>query len=467
MEKTKSESRHDWDFAPDAFLEEQTPEEAPGSMEHVPTEIKELLEEKQEFLDRRINAVMARAQELSMGPSHKSRLQRIIEKIKKIAKAGIRATAGVSALSFALIAYDHELTRWSVSHEEDPQTSRLKYEHEDPETTHVINVLSGKERLTDEEELALVKESLTLNDAFPYLVANGIWERSSDELMQADKGTIISLLKRLDQWEHKNAQREFVEKSDEQYFVDHFTLEPGIEDHLVYETLWRLMEKAGNPKLRLSLSAGLFKKYGTGHYDPITNTVYITPQNNRGAIQTMIAELSHGKQFNERPYYTSLIGIRDFILVAKNSVTNLESLGESYDRLYNERGALEYYAHEEIEPVFTKEYEENTKEGPFAKRTEEQRKQFLEARLQFEKDKRGEQDAIWDEQYKEEAELFRKRDREYRNTRPLGSTREFDKIREIADRYDVLLDEVRARAKKGFDELDKKYSELKAQKGFI
>jgi hypothetical protein len=245
-------------------------EMGPDNIEFALDRVQESLDKRWAALDQRVSSIQAEAQKTLDSPEQKSRKRKIFDKTMRISRAGLRATAGVSVLFFAFLAADHALTRWNVEQEQDPQTSRLKYKHQDPETTHIINVLSGQEQLSEEEELKLIKGHLTHDSFFPFVVASGAWQGSKEELAQADSTTIIAVLKSLKQHEHSESKP--TEKTDEEYLKDYFTLEPGIEDDLVYKTLWELMEKAGNPKIRLGMGTG-FLKHANGNYNSITNTI--------------------------------------------------------------------------------------------------------------------------------------------------------------------------------------------------
>jgi hypothetical protein len=116
---------------------------------------------------------------------------------------------------------------------------------------------------------------------------------------------------------------------------------------------------------------------------------------------------------------------------------------------------------EGIEAEFTREFEQQTDKGPIAQRAEQRKKDRLAERVQLENDKKEEQKKLWDKQAAAENKLFQERDMKFRKTKSI------DEIRKIADRYDILIEEIKKNTEAEFDELDKKYSELKAKKGFM
>ncbi len=318
------------------------------------------LESIQAGLEKKAEAVIKLAeQNFATNPS---KLRKLSLMAKQIALRGFKVTAGAAVLFGAFVTADNKLTRWEVSAEKDPQTSHLQYKHEDSKTTHIIKVLSGKEKFDEHEEQLLIKDILCEDHTFPFLQQQGFWEGSKDDLQNASEQQISDILKKLHEFRQKGSISESAETVDGEALQENFlTIEPGVEDDLVYESLWKLMEECGNPKIRIVSSSEYLVKGSSGTYNPISNTVYVEPTGD--IVKILLAELAHGKQFHERPYYYSLIGLRDFIK-AGSSPFLLRNMDEAYGDLYTTPGSIEYDAHTVKEEELSQGFYYETKDGP-------------------------------------------------------------------------------------------------------
>jgi hypothetical protein len=275
------------------------------------------------------------------------------EGIKKIAQVFSFATLLTSA---AIIA-DHELTRYKITSTVE-KNGKISYSHEDPETTHVINVLAGKEKLHDIEKKSILIDYLERRLDLPFfqnhpkyhdLNKKGLLGMSLDELMKI-KQELMDFFK----------------------YIEPINIDPGPQnfDPELYDVLWKLSKECGSPKVNFKLldKKSIFGFYGTGNnfYDPLTNTIFINIGDNESTIDAYLSELSHGKQFNEKPVTSNLLSARDLLKSIKDGVLDKGnfvtpkvdtivrridiSIQNKYNSLYDDPETVEYEAHKIIEP---------------------------------------------------------------------------------------------------------------------
>jgi hypothetical protein len=133
-------------------------------------------------------------------------------------------------------------------------------------------------------------------------------------------------------------------------------------DPEVYAALWRLEQETGNPRIKFSTQGFESPRdHGRSHYSEVTNSVTLTLGNVSDMISDEIAELSHSKQINDAPLSSELKKERDFLKTLFRSFASGSTLDESYDRFtYKEPGSFENEAHEIIQPLLEKKFQEMT-----------------------------------------------------------------------------------------------------------
>lgn len=230
----------------------------------------------------------------------------------------------------------------------------VEYEHEDAQTTHILNVIAGKESFTDHEVQQITsayirKQSKILN---PELAANE--DMSEQELAE--------MYEQLAKKEHINDPTFYA--LDRNYWKSKPMIKEKLSDQFgadfdqkLYQTLWQILEEAGNPKIRL-----VFEKTQPrerANYSAEENTMYLYPEDLDGLGQ-FIAESSHGKQFQEHPHYnTHRRFLDDVIVLAKGLLTNKDYRSTYDETLYELPGSIEHEAHSVIEPTLRKKIPES------------------------------------------------------------------------------------------------------------
>lgn len=292
----------------------------------------------------------------NLQPKHKEQLR---DMLKRSLKKMFRIFTFATALTGAAGVADYTLTRYKV----EPKSSNggeITYAHQDQGTTHIINVLAGKEKMTDADKKEIYIDYLV--DALRELHKEGNYEGMS-------RGDFDNMsLDELDQ-----AATEFMAvQQDSRKLIPELNAEAY--DPELYKALWKLEQECGNPKVKFRLGSkkNFFSLYNTGRnfYNPYTNTVFLNVGDNEETVDNYVAELSHGKQFGENPVSSNLSAVKGILKAVKNGVfeeqttpdqteTNQKygSIDSNYETLYDEPGTLEYEAHKVIEPKLRAELE--------------------------------------------------------------------------------------------------------------
>lgn len=298
----------------------------------------------------------------SFSAEHKEKLR---DKLKRSIKKMFRIFSFAAALTGAAGMADYTLTRYKVE-QKTGANGGVVYIHQDQETTHIINILSGKEQLSNFDKKDILLDYLT--DELKSFHEDGQYEAISQ-----------SGLEKMSFSELEEIAREFMHVRG---FVRHLFTDsnPGIEtfDQELYNALWKLEKECGNPKVRFRLGS---KKSILNLHDPdrsfyqsFTNTIFIDMGENETAIEYYISELSHGKQFDQNPVSSYVMGVKDVLKTIKGALVNRENLDSSYGNLYDQSGTLEYQAHKELQPKLETELESLTPIRT-AQKGEEHRKQ--------------------------------------------------------------------------------------------
>jgi len=138
----------------------------------------------------------------------------------------------------------------------------------------------------------------------------------------------------------------------------------------LYDAVWTMQFKHGNPKIDLSYQYSSNMKEGKrAYYTPSKNKMYlgVSPRDaSIVALESWLAELSHSEQYSTKPQITKFRGLIDDLRIMYKTVVSKDLAEKSYDSyydeiLYNLPGTVEYEAHKEIEPKLTEELFERLK----------------------------------------------------------------------------------------------------------
>ena len=275
----------------------------------------------------------------------KSLAKALYDRTKRLAKR----MAQIGALITLGLAANHEYTHREKVVQEQNEKGEAVFRHPDPETTHILNYLSGKETISASEQLTFLKEALKVgsrNEGFK--LPDNIDAMSTLELHDYAKQNLAHIL----------GGKDFEESWSGSQVVLSETYE--FDPHM-YKAIWDVEQQAGAPRIRW-----LMKDQGRGlkrfslmggvhpsHYDPLTNTVYIFVLSS--PIDDFAKEMPHAQQFSQNPVGSYLKGTEEFLRIVQKGVLQLKSPIDAQNEEYSIPGSLEYEAHKIIEPQLREE----------------------------------------------------------------------------------------------------------------
>lgn len=281
-------------------------------------------------------------------PEKKKKLERVLRKF-------LRMTRNIAFAGSVLAVANHERTHDDLNVE--TVGSEKVYTHPDAQTTHILNVLAGKESMTEGDLLIQIRNILAHKaDEKGVKFDKSPNEMSIDELDAA----FTSLGGGNKPGEMKaglEAQMAHVQEKSEYLRAE------GKEKE-IYELIWKMEEECGNPRIRFAAEAIGFTPFksfeGNSHYDPVNNVVYMSInrlwENMTSHQDSFFGEMAHAKQFNDDQISSYLNQISDFVRVFKAGGFDMNKLSESYHDLYATPGAVEHEAHAVLEPYLRDKY---------------------------------------------------------------------------------------------------------------
>jgi len=329
-------------------------------------------------------------------PELRERALSLRDRAKKLQKQmlGIARIIGIgAAIALAADAADYESTRYTVSEHADGHGEAV-FEHEDQETTRIIDYFSGKGALPEADRRAMeIKDIKRMGDINKVDLPENLNDFSEDQLSELwdnIEGSLYDKYKLLRRYYTKGQLKKIVPA---QYAYN----------AEFYKALWAIERETGNPKIRFEdfseenkFEVLLKMNPGRAHYDGGTNTMYINypaytfqfaneeglPNPDSNIAEDFISETAHGKQWNNKPLRYDLLTIRDIALVVYRAMMDKKALNETYEKtLYDKPGTIEYEAHRQIQPELEKKLDEYKKERAVEreKEGEESRKRALES----------------------------------------------------------------------------------------
>jgi len=266
------------------------------------------------------------------------------EKIFVAAKRGLKALKLTSLLLLVGLGADFTtapMFRTDVT--KLMESGKIVYKHPDRETTSIIDYIAGKSDLPEDikKDLLLyyVKTFYSGNNLkLPNNLKNFNYDELADFYISSLNQNIKFGLKI-----NSEAKKTFFEK-------------PRFGEKL-YEYLWEVESRGGNPKIRWTTQASkaetlLITNYSTPFYFAPTNTLFIDPPTTFEDFQTQssfFAESAHAIQRKNSVLKFDFKVLDAVFRTVYNSAKNKKSLTDEYDNLYKKPGSLEYEAHEEIE----------------------------------------------------------------------------------------------------------------------
>lgn len=240
---------------------------------------------------------------------------------------------------------NHKSTRYQVR-KKTLSDGKVVFEHEDRETTEILNYLSGKGVLSRKMKIKIVAREVS-----NYLLLVGEKTPGDLETNEAKlKEKCLALYWCLGVV--KQAQPGQKSASD---WLDNVA-SPRMADEDLYQSIWLIEGIAGNPKLRWTTSFERHAPESVGYYSS-RNTIYIDPPSVYGLpdFWQFVSEAAHGKQYHKKPMRSEWLSKRDHLRMWAAALMAGSDYGKIYDCvLYDKPGTLEYEAHKIIEPELQK-----------------------------------------------------------------------------------------------------------------
>lgn len=264
------------------------------------------------------------------------------EKMKERLAKYARRIFGITSLAALALTINHVAT-----HDNDIEKisdgKKTEYIHSDEETNVVLNFITGKEDLTYKQKENIIKTKVK------YAAQDAI------EGYDIDNMTLDEMDEKIFTTNGIGMRDEYGEK-----WVDSIFANPPKINKEQYDAIWEILEETGKPNVHWDLKS----KEARAHYDPLTHTIYVTPilfgENRNFLEREYLAELSHSKQFSEKP-------IASYLKVVKSGFNMLGKFilrggSDSFESIqmeeYGEEGSLEHEAHAKIETKLKKKFED-------------------------------------------------------------------------------------------------------------
>lgn len=235
------------------------------------------------------------------------------------------------------------------------------YGHSDPETDAILNFLTGKSDFSPEQKLIFYRR----------------WEESVSKFLSNE---LV---------EEKALYEQLINMSDDE-FVEYYKknndgIDPRYDDFIPlyeyefditrYNAMWELHRKNSNPTINFfTAEPDVLSSKGE-----VVRTHYLSSQNKimidfndtffkETFLDAWIAELSHAKQYQDKPLTSKLKHLIEIVgLLKENSLqiigkelsvsknplqesANMEDMSTLYDKSYKEKNTIEYEAHTILQP---------------------------------------------------------------------------------------------------------------------
>lgn len=263
------------------------------------------------------------------------------EKHKAPEKRRARLLLAALAAITASVEAGHHLTRYKV-YENTNEKGEITYEHEDRETTRILNYIAGREHMTDEDRVVLFRDTLRriLENTHKPVPAN-IHQMNREEVIEALVKALRdeSPVARISDAEQRRAMNSLFEDVFPNYTYN----------SRLYSNLWRLEERVGAPRVRWMLNRYQGRD---GRYDPVTNTIHIIIDPSPGQttpnpdLSNFVAESSHSEQWNDNYWYYYGRSIYDFAVTILNAARTGQPYDAAQEEEYRTPGTVEHDAHQ-------------------------------------------------------------------------------------------------------------------------
>jgi len=219
-----------------------------------------------------------------------------------------------------------------------------QFSHPDSQTTHIINFIAGKEKVSPDDERGFWIEYIEY-----YCLSKNI--PLPENYKKLGKEELIKKVESLGPGIFTFYDTKNLESAKEKMPTDHTKF-----DRYTYEKIWKIAEECGSPRVQWGT-----RKYSTSHslenrssYDVFTDTISIDPTAGKNLQEHLLAEYAHACQANNNSVRSTFMVVTTGLRLGVKRVLG-KNFGDSYKEEYEIPGSYEYEAHKVIEPEFLKQ----------------------------------------------------------------------------------------------------------------
>ncbi len=341
-------------------METQGPEQEPSRnlefLRQFAEKLKYDLDQLQQLLKNR------RTPEISEVPESPE-IQETDSKIAEAIHTFYRFVNRLSLVGLVFLGADQQRVRHFEVETSIDENGNITYTHQDPETTHILNVLAGRELFSEEEALNYFRENLKAKAKFfdislPSDFDTYTLTQITDFFVPAANAKGLKL-----------STEEFTGFFYHSQYLSRVELPKGTEQE-IYTLVWQAEQECGNPNVRFQTKQAIhrdkFESFTRAYFRSSENTIFIPIESFLGikegnGYKQIIAELSHAKQLYDDPLKYERDQSESDIRISAEGGSDEKLRHIAYEKEYTIPGSLENTAHHVIEPKLQKKYELLTK----------------------------------------------------------------------------------------------------------
>lgn len=288
-------------------------------------------------------------------PEQREQCDLLRKKIGEILNRFVRYGRNLTLFGLMTLSVNHYATHPDLKKEHNENDNET-YVHPDAKTTHILNILSGKEPITFEEALENHKEWFkTKSEMFGYNIPSNFDDYDIDQF-----DLFYTTVTRANGYDTKPGELKEILMSEYQKKIN--LSEDNQKE--IYNLLWKMEEVCGNPKIRFQTEApfGLPEYQDRAYFDPATNTIYIPLYNFLkipGYNKSLFAEMSHAKQLKDDPINFYLKWGSSALRTFLAGGFNRKRLSNAQKKEYSIPTSMEHEAHSVIQPELEAKFAKN------------------------------------------------------------------------------------------------------------
>jgi hypothetical protein len=274
---------------------------------------------------------------------------------------------------------EHLSSRYEITKSIDSKGD-VKFEHEDEETTRILNFLTGAEELSQEDRVHFFREIVR-----EHLINKIVEERKLQLLSDGSYNPEDGVHLRLEETQEIEKSIPFTEEELKAkllpQYIDYFTVmgsdqpeadaierinkefadavdSPITYDKNLQRSVWEMHQKVGSPRIRWASPTDSEKAKrtathvgaGRAFYLSSDNTIYIVPGAKISDLSgDWLAEVAHSYQYHTQPVTTRIRSVIDEVKIQMRAISENKTRYEAQLAEYDISGTIEHEAHQVIE----------------------------------------------------------------------------------------------------------------------